>query len=243
MKIKLENIKLELKENEIEKFNIIEFEKLVEGSFNEWTKEVSQVEKKEKINWTGSFSIESEDGDFEYEVNTKDKFITSLDLDGYLVGEKIDIDEDIELLLSSKHSYIFELLVFHEISKLKVLPEDKLKAVELNLFPKWASGYLADNLEGNKVVEEFISTFGPLLEEFEIVKKEKIDTNNIFVNYEDEMVREIFKGSIKNYINEEIFFIMHDSEYRNLLPKIELNKLLLAGQKFNPVLDDIYLYS
>ena len=240
MEIKLKKIDIDMKKGDLEKYNELEFARLVEGSFNEWTR---LDEKKDKINWSGEFTIESEDGDFEYKVNTEKKYITSLDLDGFLDGEKIDIDEDMELLLSSNHSYIYELLIFHEVSKLKVVSDIKLKAVELSLFPKWASGYLADNLENNQIIHEFMEIFEPLMNEFEIVKKLDIDVDNIQVGCEDEKIREIFKETVKKYIKKEVFFIMHDSEYRNLLPKLELNRLVSAGHKFNPDLEEVELYS
>lgn len=240
MEIKLKKIDIDIKKSDLEKYNEIEFARLVEGSFNEWTR---LDEKKDKINWSGEFTIESEDGDFEYKVDTEKKYITSLDLDGFLDGEKIDIDEDMELLLSSNHSYIYELLIFHEVSKLKVVSDIKLKAVELSLFPKWASGYLADSLENNQIIHEFMEIFEPLMNEFEIVKKLDINVDNIQVECENEKIREIFKETVKKYIKKEVFFILHDSEYRNLLPKLELNRLVSAGHKFNPDLEEVELYS
>lgn len=240
MEIKLKKINVDIKKGDLEKFNEIEFARLVEGSFNEWTR---LDEKKDKINWSGEFTVESEDGDFEYKVDTEKKYITSLDLDGFLDGEKIDIDEDMELLLSSNHSYIYELLIFHEVSKLKIVSDIKLKAVELSLFPKWASGYLTDNLENNQIIQEFMEIFEPLMNEFEIVKKMDINLNNIQVECKDEKIREIFKETVKKYIRKEVFFIMHDSEYRNLLPKLEINRLISAGHKFNPDLEEVEIYS
>jgi len=240
MEIKLKKIKIDIEKEDLIKFNKIEFAKLVEGSFNEWTR---LDEKKDKINWSGEFIIESKDGDFGYKVDTKKKYITSLDLDGFLDGEKIDIDEDIELLLSSNHSYIYELLIFHEVSKLKVVSDLKLKAVELSLFPRWASGYLADNLENNQIIHEFMKIFEPLIHEFEIVKKLYINLDSIQVECEDEKIKEIFKEAIKKYLEKEIFFIIHDREYRNLLSKLEINRLISAGHKFNPNLEEVEIYS
>ncbi|MCS5421609.1 MULTISPECIES: hypothetical protein [Psychrilyobacter] len=240
MEIKLKKIKIDIKKDDLIKFNEIEFARLVEGSFHEWTR---LDEKKNKINWSGEFIIESEDGDFEYKIDTEKKYITSLDLDGFLDGEKIDIDEDMELLLSSNHSYIYELLIFHEVSKLNVVSDIKLKAVELSLFPKWARGYLADDLENNPIIQEFMEIFEPLMNEFEIVKKINLNLDSIQVEYEDEKIKEIFKDAIKKYLEKEIFFIMHDSEYRNLLPKLEVNRVIAAGHKFNPDLEEIEIYS
>ncbi|MGB6127377.1 MAG: hypothetical protein WBG30_01390 [Psychrilyobacter sp.] len=240
MEIKLEKINVDIKNSDLEKFNEVEFARLIEGSFNEWTR---LDEKKNKINWSGKFTVESEDGDFEYKVDTKEKYITSIDLDGFLDGEKIDIDEDIELLLSSNYSYIYELLIFHEISKLKIVSDIKLKAVELALFPKWASGYLADNLENNKIIQEFIEIFEPLMNEFEIVKKVDISLDSIQVECENEKIREIFKETIKKYIGKEVFFIIHDSEYSSILSKLDMNRLVSAGHKFNPSLEEVEIYS
>jgi len=240
MKVKLKSINLEVEKEDLENYSKLEFARLVEGSFNEWTR---LEENKEKINWSGEFKIESEEEDFEYKVDTIKKYITSLDLDGFLEGEKINIDEDIELLLSSKYSYIYELLIFHEISKLKILSDIKLKAVELNLFPKWASGYLADDLENNETIKKFMNIFEPLMNEFEIVKKVPIDLENFKVICEDNLIKEIFKESIKKYIKEEIFFIAYDKEFGNLLSKLEINKLIMAGEKFNPNLEEVEIYS
>lgn len=240
MKIKLKKIKLDIEKIDLIKFNEIEFARLVEGSFNEWTR---LDENKNKINWSGEFFIESEDGDFNYKIDTEKKYITSLDLDGFLNGEKIDLDEDIELLLSSNYSYIYELLVFHEISKLKVVSDIKLKAVELALFPKWASGYLADDLKDNKIIHEFIEIFEPFMDEFEIVKKLYINLESIQVECENEKIKKIFKEAIKKYLEKEIFFIMHDSEYRNFLTKLDINRLISAGDKFNPSLEEVEIYS
>ena len=240
MKIKLRKLKLDIEDGELEKINELEFARLVEGSFHEWT---SLDENKNKIGWSGEFFIESEDGDFDYRIDTKKKYIASLDLDGFLDGEKIDIDEDIELLLSSSYSYVYELLVFHEISKLKVVSDIKLKAVELSLFPKWTSGYLSDNLENNVIIKEFMEIFEPFMNEFEIVKKLKINLESIQIECKNKKIKEIFKDSLKKYIKKEIFFILHDSEYRNLLPKLEINKLISAGHRFNPKLDEVEIYS
>lgn len=240
MEIKLEKINVDIKNSDLEKFNEVEFARLIEGSFNEWTR---LDEKKNKINWSGKFTVESEDGDFEYKVDTKEKYITSIDLDGFLDGEKIDIDEDIELLLSSNYSYIYELLIFHEISKLKIVSDIKLKAIELALFPKWASGYLADNLENNKIIQEFIEIFEPLMNEFEIVKKINIGLDSIQVECENKQIREIFKETIKKYIEKEVFFIIHDSEYSSILSKLDMNRLVSAGHKFNPSLEEVEIYS
>jgi len=240
MKIRLKKIDLDLVKGDLEKFNEIEFARLIEGSFNEWTR---LDEKKNKINWSGEFLIESEDGDFDYKIDTQKKYITSLDLDGFLDGEKIDIDEDIELLLSSNYSYIYELFIFHEVSKLKIVSDIKLKAVELSLFPRWASGYLADDLENDPIIQEFIGIFGPLMNEFEIVKKLDINLDALQVNCEDEKLKEIFEESVKIYITKEIFFILHDSEYRNFLSKLDINRLISAGHKFNPSLEEVEIYS
>jgi len=240
VEIKLNKIKLNIDENELIKFNEIEFAKLIEGSFHEWTR---LDENKNKINWSGDFFIESEDGDFDYKVDTEKKYITSLDLDGFLNGEKIDLDDDMELLLSSNHSYIYELLIFHEISKLKVVSDIKLKAVELSLFPKWASGYLADDLKDNQIIREFIEIFEPFMNEFEIVKKYYINLDSIQVECENEKIKEVFKENIKKYLKKEIFFIIHDSEYRNFLPKLDINRLISAGHKFNPSLEEVEIYS
>lgn len=240
MEIKLKKLKIDIKKEDLIKFNEIKFARLIEGSFYEWTR---LDEKTNKINWSGDFIIESEDGDFDYKVDTEKKYITSLDLDGFLNGEKIDIDDDIELILSSNHSYIYELLIFHEISKLKVISEIKLKAVELSLFPKWASGYLADDLENDKIIFEFMEIFEPLMNEFEIVKKVEIDLGNIQIECENKKINETFKTYIKEYIKKDIFFIAHDSEYRNLLSKLEINRLVAAGHKFNPDLEIVEIYS
>jgi hypothetical protein len=240
MKIKLKKVSIEIDEKKLENMNELQFARLVEGSFNEWTR---LDENKSRINWSGEISIESEDGDFEYKFDTEKKYITSLDLDGYIDGEKIEIDEVSELLLSSRYSYIYELLIFHEISKLNIVSDLKLKAIELNLFPKWASGYLSDNLEGNKVIEEFMELFEPLMNEFEIVKKIPIDIDNFFIECKDEMVKEIFKGTMKEYLEKELFFIYYDKEYGSLLPKIDINKLVLANDKFNPDLEEVEIYS
>jgi len=240
VKIKLKKIKLDIEKIDLIKFNEIEFARLVEGSFNEWTR---LDENKNKINWSGEFFIESEDGDFNYKVDTEKKYITSLDLDGFLDGEKIDLDEDIEILLSSNHSYIYELLIFHEISKLKVISDIKLKAVELALFPKWASGYLSDELKDNKTIHEFMEIFEPFINEFEIVKKLHINLDNFQIECENEKLKEIFKESIKKYIKKEIFFIVHDSEYGKFLSKLDINRLISAGNKFNPDLEEVEIYS
>ncbi len=239
MKATLKKIKLDLDELEVKNYEKLEFERLIEGSLREWTENKGD---KEKINWLGEILIENEDGDFVYNIDTKSRYIASLDLDGYLSGEKIDIDEDVEILLSSKTSYIYELLIFHEISKLNILSEDRLKALELSLFPKWASGFLADNISNNEIMKEFLINFESLINEFEIVKKLKIDTSSLVTECKDELVSEVFKGSIKDYIDKEIFFIVYDKEYGKFLSKQEVKKVLLAVKKFNPNLEEIELY-
>jgi len=58
MKVKLKSINLEVEKEDLENYSKLEFARLVEGSFNEWTR---LEEEKEKINWSGEFKIESED--------------------------------------------------------------------------------------------------------------------------------------------------------------------------------------
>jgi hypothetical protein len=240
MKIQLRKAKVLLDENKKIELDNVKFAKLVEGSFYEYTKNENNFN---KLHWEAEFFIETEEGDFNYKVDTKGQYITSIDLDGCLEGEKIDLDDDMELLLSAKHSYIYEVLIFHELKKLKIISDLKLKAVELALFPHYANGYIADDLENNSNIKEFREIFTPLFSEFEIVKKIEIQGSNPYIQCKDENIKILFKKFLLEYVKENLFFILYDKTYGELLPKQELNQLISAGKKFNPDLSEVELYS
>ncbi|MCK5780302.1 MAG: hypothetical protein KAH04_04740 [Psychrilyobacter sp.] len=232
MNIFLRNVQLYNEGEKLYEKDNLNFSKLVEESFYEWTKLDEDEEK--KIDWKGQIYIETDDEEFEYKIDTKGKYITSLDLDGFLNGEKIILEDNLELLLSTNHSYIYELLTYHIVLKLKLISEEKLKVIETNLFPKWNGGYLADDLEDNKTICDFISLFEPLLNEFEIIKKVKINLKTTRYSSKDGEIAKELKNYIEKYLEEEVFFIAYDIDSTSLFSKLEFDRLLTAGEKFNP---------
>jgi|GEM_PF-1914753 len=212
-----------------------EFEKFYDNSYKAAIRSNS-VKEQTKLNWEASFYVEDEEEeiDTEYVVDTKGNFITHLNLDGYLEGEILELGEDVELHLSIKGNSMLEALTFTEIKKLGVLPEDKLKALEYSLFPKFAKGYIATDLKEDSNVKEFMEIFYPMLKKFEILKEIKVEKFRYRISGGDEETQERFKRSMENYLFDEVEFIYYDRGYGEFLSKKDYNELLMAGTKYNP---------
>lgn len=189
-----------------------------------------------KLNWEATFQIEDEDEeiDTEYAVNTKGNYITFLNLDGYLEGEIAALGEDVELHIAVEGNSILEALAFMEVKRLKVLPEEKLKALEYSLFPKFAKGYIATDLKQDSNAVQFMETFYPLLNKFEILKTIKLEKFNYRVKGADDETADRFKSDMESYLFDELTFIYYDKGYGEFLAKRDFNELLMAGAKYEP---------
>ena len=229
MNIELKNVILDIKPGQ-ENF---EFEKLYENSYKEALKRET-LKNKEKIHWSGIFHIEDDEIEMDFVVDTKGNYITYLDLDGYLNGEVAEIDEGSAFHLVSEESNIYEAICFMEIKKLKVLPEEKLKAIEYSLFPKFAQGFIASDLAGENNVSEFMELFTPILSDLELIKKIKINCEWTKISGGNSETKERFEEFLKDYVEKKLFFIYYDTEYGEMLSKKEYNELFAQGIKYNP---------
>ncbi len=234
-----------IKEVNIEESNTndIKFKKLYNNSYKEAIKYSSN---KDKIgrDWNAIIHVEDEyeEVDLDFTVDTKGNFITYLDLDGYLEGEVVNLDEEVELHLALRDNSIYEALVFMEVKKLNILPEEKLKSIEYSLFPKFAKGYIATDLKQDTNVGKFIEVFAPLLEKYEILKKLDIEKTNYRIKGLEEDDKNIFRDEMNRYLFEDLYFIYYDRGYGEFLSKKDFNELLLAGSKFeaDTTLVDLY---
>lgn len=231
MEIILKEVRLE----ENSKKETSEFEKFYDNSYKAAIRSNIRMEQI-NLNWEATFYIEDEDEeiDTEYVADTKGNFITHLNLDGYLEGEVLELGEDVELHLSLEGNSMLEALAFTEIKKMGVLPEEKLKALEYSLFPKFAKGYIATDLKEDSNVREFMEIFYPFLERFDILKEVKVEKFRYKVVGGDEETQENFKKTMENYLFEEVRFIYYDRGYGEFLTKKDYNELLMAGSKYNP---------
>lgn len=231
MEIRLSQIRLESDP----KNDAIGFEKFYDNSYKAAIR--SKVKKSDPLlSWEATFFVEDEDEDIdtEYVVNTKGNFMTYLNLDGFLEGEILELDEEVELHFSVDGNSILEALTFLEIQKLKVLPEEKLKALEYSLFPKFAKGYIATDLKQDSNVSSFMEIFYPLLNKFEILKEIKVEEFRYKIVGGDEDTQEKFKSTMGEYLFDKIRFIYYDKGYGEFLAKKDFNELLMAGTKYNP---------
>lgn len=231
MEIRLSEIRLESDP----KNDAIGFEKFYDNSYKAAIR--SKVKKSDPLlSWEATFFVEDEDEDIdtEYVVNTKGNYMTYLNLDGYLEGEILELDEEVELHFSEDGNSVLEALTFLEIQKLKVLPEDKLKALEYSLFPKFAKGYIATDLKQDSNVSSFMEIFYPLLNKFEILKEIKVEEFRYRVVGGDEETQEKFKSTMGEYLFDKIRFIYYDKGYGEFLAKKDFNELLMAGTKYSP---------
>ena len=207
--------------------NSLGFAKLIENSFNEWSR--SEELSGDTIPWSLIFKIEEAGEEEMFYVDTNGEYLVYLDLDGYMMGEMIELDEERELKLVAKHSYMYELICFSEIMKLGVLGSERVKELEQEIFPEWANGVVADDLEDNETVARFMQAFAPVLDKLEIVKRVDIDIDDFEVEAVGQ--EEEFKEYIKNYVKEELFFLVHNPLYAELYPD-EGEKLMEATKEF-----------
>ena len=231
MEIRLGEIRLE---ND-PKNDAIGFEKFYDNSYKAAIR--SKVKKSDPLlNWEATFFVEDDDEeiDTEYIANTKGNYMTYLNLDGYLEGEILELDEEVELHFSEDGNSVLEALTFIEIQKLKVLPEEKLKALEYSLFPKFAKGYIATDLKQDSNVSSFMEIFYPLLNKFDILKEIKVEEFRYTIVGGDEDTQTKFKSTMGEYLFNKIRFIYYDKGYGEFLAKRDFNELLMAGTKYNP---------
>jgi len=213
----------------------LEFAKLYDNSY----KAAIRSDKRgtqSKLNWEATFQIEDEDEeiDTEYTINTKGNYMTFLNLDGYLEGEIASLSEDVELHITVEGNSILEALTFMEIKRLNVLPEEKLKALEYSLFPKFAKGYIATDLKQDSNAVQFMEAFYPLLNKFEILKTIKLEKFRYRIKGADDETADRFKTSMETYLFNDVTFIYYDKGYGEFLTKRDFNELLMAGAKYEP---------
>lgn len=213
-----------------------DFEKFYNNSYKEAIRSKDLSKGQTKLSWAAKFHIEDEEEeiDIDYDVDTRGNYITYLNLDGYLEGEVAEAGEDVELHLAVEGNSILEALTFMEIKKLGVLPEEKLKALEYSLFPKFAKGYIATDLKEDENVKEFMKIFYPLLEKHEILKKIKVERFRYKISGGDEEAKKRFINTMEDYLFEDIYFIYYDRGYGEFLAKRDYNELLMAGSKYEP---------
>lgn len=231
MEVILKEVRLE----EDPKKETMEFEKFYDNSYKHAMK-TSRRGAQSKLNWEATFYIEDEEEEIEteYRVDTRGNYITFLNLDGYLEGEVANLGEDVELHLAIEGNSILEALTFIEVKKLGVLPDEKLKALEYSLFPKFAKGYIATDLKQDANVSKFMEIFYPLLQKFEILKEIKLEKFRYRVSGGNEETQERFKTSMEKYLFEQVKFIYYDKGYGEFLAKRDYNELLMAGTKYEP---------
>lgn len=213
------------------------FEKLVENSFSEWSD--SESISQEKLAWSLVFKVKYGEGKEEFfYVDTDDEYLSYLDLEGYIQGQMIELDDESELKIVSKSSYIYELICFSEILKFDVLEAKKIEILERQIFPEWANGIVADDLADNEIVSQFMKAFAPVLEELGIVKRVFVDIDKFKIEAETDEVKEKFERFIEEYIGKKVFFLIHNPLHAELYPET-YDKVFEIAKNFFP---DRYLH-
>ncbi|WP_372713905.1 hypothetical protein [Ilyobacter sp.] len=237
MNIEIKKVILDLKTGQ----ENLEFEKLYENSYKETLKRET-IKKKEKIHWAAVFHIEDDEIEMEFAVDTKGNYLTYLDLEGYINGEAAEIDEGSALHLVTRESNIYQAMCFMEVKKLKVLPEEKLKALEYSLFPKFAQGFIASDMAGDSNISEFMELFTPVLSKLELIKKIDISCEWVEIIGGDSESQKRFENFLKEYVEKDLFFVYYDTEYGEMLSKKEFNELFSQGIKYKPNTEILDLY-
>ncbi len=209
--------------------NKIGFEKMLENSFHEWSS--SEDISKEMTPWSLTFKIEDGSKEEFFYVDTHDEYLAYLDLDGYLQGQMLELDEERELKIVSKNSYMYELICFSEVLKSGVLDLEKIEILESQIFPEWANGIVADDLETNEIVTQFMEIFAPVLDELGVLKKVSVSICDFEVEADTDSIKKEFVRYIEEYVGGEIFFLVHNPMYTELYPESQ-SKLFEAARKF-----------
>lgn len=198
------------------------FAHLIDNSFAEWNvKWKNQELEKEEIGWKATFEIEFEDKTGEFSIDTQGEYLTHLDLEGYLGGESLELDEDIHLKIASQSSGILTALYYSEASRYGVLRERVEKALYYTIFPEWTRGLVAENVDELEGVKEFLENFQKVFEKLDILKKVKIDMEDYNVNGGNGVLQEAIRAFIPSYFNKEIFFFVHDADYVGNLRELQ----------------------
>lgn len=201
----------------------IKFKKLIDNSYHEWNEswKFKELDKEDRISWEAVFQIEYEGESLEFIIDTEGEHLTHIDLEGYLGGEGLVLDDEFYLKIGSKSSGILAALYFSEAVRYNLLNEKTEKALYYEIFPEWTRGLVPDNVDKLESVKQFIDIFKPHFEEMEILKEIDIDLSNFEINSETEALKKLFEEFAKEYFNNEIFFFLHNCNYVGSLNKIK----------------------
>ncbi len=213
MNIRLKN--LYILEDNITKEDAI-FACLIDNSYAEWNdKWKFQEMEKEEIGWKATFEIDYKGKKGEFSVDTQGEYLTHLDLDGYIGGESIELDEDIQLKIASRSSGILIALYYSEACRLGILRESLEKALYYTIFPEWTRGLVGEGVEEIKGVKEFVKRFKEVYEKFNIFKEINIevDFNKVEISGGNEVLQKAIVSFLGEYLNKEVFFFLHNIDY------------------------------
>lgn len=218
MNIKLKTINIKgqtLKEN-------IKFKKLIDNSYHEWSEgwKTQGLNREEEISWEAVFEIDYEDSILHFVVDTEGEHLTHIDLEGYMGGDGLVLDDELYLKIASKPSGILTALYFSEAIRHQLLSEENEKILYFEIFPEWTRGLVPDNVNKLENVKKFIDFFKPHFEELEILKEIKINMDSYIINTEDEYLRKLFEEFASEYFNNEIFFFLHNCDFIGNLKKL-----------------------
>ncbi len=213
MNIRLTN--LYILEDNITKEDAV-FAHLIDNSYAEWNdKWKFQGIEKEEIGWKATFEIDYEGQKGEFSVDTQGEYLTHLDLDGYLGGDSLELDDEIHLKMASRSSGILVALYYSEACRLGILRERVEKALYYTIFPEWTRGLVGEGVEEVEGVKEFVEGFKKVYEKLGIFNEYniEIDFEKVEISGGNEVLQKAIVPFITEYFNKEVFFFLHDTNY------------------------------
>lgn len=201
----------------------IKFKKLIDNSYHEWNEEwkIQGLDRENEISWEAVFEIEYDGSDFYFVVDTEGEHLTHIDLEGYMGGEGLVLDDELYLKIASRPSGILTALYFSEAVRHKLLNDMDEKILYYEIFPEWTRGLVPDNVDKLESVQKFIELFKPHFEELEILKEIAIDMDSYIINTEEDSLRELFEEFASEYFNNEVFFFLHNCDFVGSLKRLK----------------------
>lgn len=194
-----------LKEINLEKFENKEFETFIDNSYNEWSNNWNNVNKKiEKNSWSAKLEIVYQNKSGEFFIDTKGDYLTFVDLEGYLSGEEFQLEEGLSLKAASHSSNVLVAVVFSEAIRLGLIDEDEASYLSMLIFPEWSRGLIPTDVLAEEDVKEFFVETLKYLENKGILQIYPIKIEEVEV-IASEKEKEFLKF-VKEYIKKDIFF-------------------------------------
>lgn len=204
-------MKITLKRLKLESWNNDEFKKLIDNSYNEWSINWQNLNKKEEKNsWKAEIELEYKNSKGTFVLDTEGDYLTYLDLEGYLSGEMFDLESGVTLKLASKSSNILVGIVYSEAIRLGLLDEDVAEDLAFEIFPEWSRGLIPNEVLEDEEVKHFYENNLKSLENKGILSRYKVEMDGVEVLCENEEVKEDFLEFIREYLEDEIFFYIQN---------------------------------